>query len=144
MVPSTCGAGAGPWLSGLERTGVSVLWLWLSCSGPAPMSLTWLSTPVPVSPCHLFHSLGEEFNIFSCSYHPKPRVSSGQSFLACGDDSGRLWTYSIQNIPKSGFHSGKPVVTTEVQIFFSFVLSERMNSETISGSHMMLHSSNKC
>lgn len=41
-------------------------------------------------------------------------LPSGQAYVVCGDEKGRLWTYHINNLQKSSFQSGKPIQPTEV------------------------------
>lgn len=47
-------------------------------------------------------------------------LSSGQAYIVCGDDKGRLWTYHITNLQKSSFQIGKPILPTEVSIFTKY------------------------
>lgn len=41
---------------------------------------------------------------------------SGQAYIVCGDDKGRLWTYHVANLQKNSFQNGKPVQPTEVTV----------------------------
>lgn len=151
-VPFTCGAGAGPKLSGpTRRAERCALWFWLSCSGPTLRFPTWLSTPVLVGPSRLtkssrmsFHRavLSVNWARFCCSsgsvyllcvsgfrldagilHFPVLRnrnnpvcsfLCSGQAYIVCGDDRGRLWTYHVTDLQKNTFQSGKPIQPTEV------------------------------
>ncbi|XP_063343201.1 leucine-rich repeat and WD repeat-containing protein 1 [Pelmatolapia mariae] len=38
----------------------------------------------------------------------------GQAYMVCGDDKGKIWTYHIPNLQKNSFHTGKPILPTEV------------------------------
>ncbi|XP_030602974.1 leucine-rich repeat and WD repeat-containing protein 1 isoform X2 [Archocentrus centrarchus] len=38
----------------------------------------------------------------------------GQAYIVCGDDKGKIWTYHITNLQKNSFHTGKPILPTEV------------------------------
>ncbi|XP_051903225.1 leucine-rich repeat and WD repeat-containing protein 1 isoform X1 [Hippocampus zosterae] len=38
----------------------------------------------------------------------------GQSYIVCGDDRGRLWTYHVTNLREDNFQMGKPIDPTEV------------------------------
>uniref|UniRef100_A0A669D1Z7 Leucine-rich repeat and WD repeat-containing protein 1 n=1 Tax=Oreochromis niloticus TaxID=8128 RepID=A0A669D1Z7_ORENI len=38
----------------------------------------------------------------------------GKSYMVCGDDKGKIWTYHIPNLQKNSFHTGKPILPTEV------------------------------
>lgn len=37
--------------------------------------------------------------------------------MVCGDDKGKIWTYHIPNLQKNSFHTGKPILPTEVSVF---------------------------
>lgn len=90
---------------------------WLNCNGPTQRFPTWLSTPVLVG------------RTLSCSINLKAMsetllylsltmllVSSGQAYVVCGDDKGKLWTYHVTNLQKSSFQTGIPILPTEVSI----------------------------
>lgn len=41
-------------------------------------------------------------------------LSSGQAYIVCGDDKGKLWTYHVTDLRGNSFQPGKPVQPTEV------------------------------